>query len=288
MAVSLTVMLCSCGSVPKDIAYFQGIELLTPEQTASFNQNYSIKISPDDRLLISVTSPFPYHLKAAPYNHTVTELPKSASTKEGESDSEPSAADTPAPYNYTVDRDGNIRMPVLGAVHVAGLSPDEASRLIERMIKPDVPDVLVSVDITGFKAGILGEVKNAGSFEITAGRCSVLDLIAMAGDLTLYGDRKNVLLIRDVEGKKEFARLDLTNPNVFASPYYYLRKNDLVYVEPNAAHKHLSGYTQESAYKPQIVTSLFGTILTTTALVTSSILSYMLLKEELNNNANGN
>jgi polysaccharide export outer membrane protein len=119
----------------------------------------------------------------------------------------------------------------------------------------------------------MGEVKDPNSFDINGNRVSLLDLIAMAGNLNINADRKNVLLIRDNDGQKEFVRIDLTSSEIFASPYYYLKQNDIVYVEPNDTRKLLSNYTEQSSMKPSLITN----IISAAVIVTSSIVQLIII-----------
>jgi polysaccharide export outer membrane protein len=262
------LLLGSCNT-PKDVSYFQGIESLSPEQLSKMNRTYNPKICTDDRLVINVTSPD--RETASPYNPPAVGYYKPPLTS-----GETPALQTDNQYTYLVDKEGYINFPELGRIPVAGLTIDEANRMLEEKIKPSVPKVLVDVRIINFKVSIMGEVNESNSFEITGNRVSILDLIAMAGNLTINADRKNILLVRDNNGQKEFIRIDLTRPEIFASPYYYLQQNDVVYVEPNDAQKKLSAYTAETTYKPTLITGIFSAV----ALVTSTILQLIIVNRE--------
>jgi polysaccharide export outer membrane protein len=231
------------------------------------NQTYRLEICTDDRLVINVTSPdsessAPYNLPAYGY-YAPRKTPEETMSQNENL------------YTYLVDEDGYISFPELGRIRLAGLTVGEAGRLLEEKLKPSVPKVFVDVQIINFKVSIMGEVKDPNSFEISGNRVSILDLIAMAGNLTINADRKNVLLIRDNDGQKEFIRIDLTKPDVFASPYYYLKQNDVVSVEPNDARKRLANYTEETTFKPTLITGLLSTV----ALITSTILQMIIINK---------
>lgn len=245
--LSILLLATSCKT-PKDVVYFQGIDQLTPAQEAAMNQIHIPKICVDDVLVINVTSPDGQSAagySVAPYVYN----------KPGESDA--SLSETQNLYTYLVDEEGYIKFPRLGRVQLAGLTVNEANRKMEELIMPAVPKVLVSVQIVNFKVGIIGEVKNPDIYSINGTRVSILDLMAMAGDLKITGDRKNVLLMRDHNGVKEHAILDLTDPAIFTSPYYYLQQNDMVYVAPNKAQKKNAKYNEEKGF----MASLFALIL---------------------------
>ena len=140
---------------------------------------------------------------------------------------------TPMLQYYIVDENGDITLPVLGAVHVAGLKRTEVAEEIKSLLEAQVMNPLVQVSLVGAKVSVLGEVNTPGQVPITTGRLTILEALAAAGDMTPYGKRDNVLVTREVEGKMEMARLDLRSTELYASPYYFLQPNDVVYVSPN-------------------------------------------------------
>ena len=140
---------------------------------------------------------------------------------------------TPSLLYYTVDESGDIEMPVLGKIHVAGLKRVEVEQTIKAQLEKQVLNPLVNVNMVGAKVSVLGEVKNPGRVSMSNGRLTILEALAAVGDLTPYGRRENVLITREVEGKLEMARLNLGDVNLYTSPYYYLQPNDVIYVSPN-------------------------------------------------------
>jgi polysaccharide export outer membrane protein len=134
---------------------------------------------------------------------------------------------------YLIDPNGDINFPVLGFVHVAGLTRLEATIKLQEMLRAYVTDPVVNIQLKNFKVSILGEVSRPGSYTLQSDRVSVLEAVAMAGDLKLSGIRQNILLIREQDGKRVEYRLDLTQKNLYKSPAYYLVQNDVIYVEPN-------------------------------------------------------
>ena len=126
---------------------------------------------------------------------------------------------------------------------------------------------MVNVQIANFKVTMMGEVSRPGAISVKNDRLSILDAIGQVGDLTINANRKNVLVIRDNNGQKEFGRLDMTDPAIFTSPYYYLRQNDVVYVEPNEAKKKNARYSQAEQYSITIFTSILSAISVITTVV---------------------
>ena len=140
---------------------------------------------------------------------------------------------TPMLQYYTVDEEGNIEMPVLGPIHVAGLKRTEVAQYIKSLLEAQVLNPLVQVSLVNAKVSVLGEVGKPGPVMMTSGRLTILEALAAAGDLTPFGRRENVLVTREVDGKLEMARVDLRSADLMTSPYYYLQQNDVIYVSPN-------------------------------------------------------
>lgn len=249
LSVVVFALLLGACSVPKDVAYFQGVDSLTAEQVNQMAQNYDTKICQDDLLNISVSAWDPSVV--TPFNPPVYSY-----ALQGENPVKPSES----LYTYLVDKEGNINFPVLGKVHVVGLSKQELSADLEKRISKYVQDPMVTVLITNFKVTVLGEVMNPGGYPVQSDRVSILDAIGYSGDLTINGNRKNVLVIRDINGRKEYGRLDLTDPAVFTSPYYYLCQNDVVYVEPNAAKKRNARFSQAEQYNVTVFSSILSAV----------------------------
>lgn len=134
---------------------------------------------------------------------------------------------------YTVDKDGNIAFPVLGKIHVEGMTISQLTDTLTQEISKSVNNPIVIVHFANYQVTVLGEVTRPGRFSITSERLTIFDALALAGDLTPYGKRDNILVSREVEGKLQFARLNINTSDIFTSPFYYLQQNDIVYVEPN-------------------------------------------------------
>ncbi|HEX6430596.1 MAG TPA: polysaccharide biosynthesis/export family protein [Niastella sp.] len=142
---------------------------------------------------------------------------------------------TSAATGYLVDGDGNIQFTFLGAVKAAGLTKDELKDKLTKSLvdKKLLVDPIITIRFLNFKVTVLGEVAHPNVITVPSERISLLEAIGLAGDLTIYAQRDNVLVIRDEDGKKVTHRLNLNSTELFSSPYYYLKTNDVVYVEPN-------------------------------------------------------
>ena len=207
--------------------------------------DYGIKIIPDDELLITVTSMVPS--ATAMYNLTLSNPAMRDDVL---------ATTQPQQQTYIVDANGDIQFPVLGKLHVGGLSTQELTKELERLISKDVQDPIVRVQLVNFRINVLGEVKKPGAISVKKERYSILDALADAGDLTEYGERSNVMLIREVDGKRIYQRLNLNKSEVLSSPYFYLQQNDVVYVEPNEIRRENAKYNQNNSYKISVVSTI--------------------------------
>jgi len=147
------------------------------------------------------------------------------------------ATTQPVLQQYLVDNEGKIYFPVLGELNVGGLTKREAERLIVEKLKPYIKETpIVTVRMVNYKISVLGEVNRPGTFTISNEKVNLLEALAMAGDMTVYGLRDDIKLIReDADGKQMIVSLDLNKAETILSPYYWLRQNDIVYVTPNKA-----------------------------------------------------
>ncbi len=220
--VAAALIMASCGS-HKEVAYFQNSTDVDLTQSKGL---YDARIMPKDQLTITVSCID--DAAAAPFNMTVP-TPYSVNTR--------STYSQPMLQSYLVDNDGNISFPIVGQIHVGGLTKSEAESLIQNKILPYMSErenPIVTVRMTAYQISVLGEVARPGSFTVSREKITILEALAQAGDLTIWGQRKNVQLIReDAQGQKSIHYIDLTDANLINSPYYYLQQNDLVYVTPN-------------------------------------------------------
>lgn len=251
------VLLTACAQ-SKDVIYFQGVDSLTPEQLEAMSQTYSTKLTYDDMLSITVSNWDP--ASVAPFNPPVY-----AYSVEGEQ----AFVSSQSMYTYLVDKNGDIEFPVLGKIHVAGLTRQELATMLQERISKYVKDKpLVKVELLNFKVTMMGEFNKPGSYSIKNDRVTILDVIGMAGDLPLTANRKNILVIRENEGKKDIYRLDITDPNIFASPCFYLKQNDVVYAEPIKT-KLRSRTSSDRQFTMSLVTSLISSVSVIVAMVIS-------------------
>lgn len=170
----------------------------------------------------------------------------------------------PAPSGYLIDANGNINLPFLGAVKIAGLNRIEATDLIQSKLVPYLKNPVVQIQILNYKVTVLGDVKTPGTFKIPNERITLLEAIGLAGDMRITGVRKNVLVIRDDNGQKTEYRVDLTSKDLFSSPVYYLAQNDVVYVEPNVTARSESTIWRTTG---TVFISLTSLIITTVTLI---------------------
>lgn len=134
---------------------------------------------------------------------------------------------------FLVDHDGNIELPLVGKVQVKDKTTDEVRELVRQKAAQFYKDPVVNVRLANFRITVLGEVTRPSTYIMPSEKVTLLDALGMAGDMTIYGRRENVMVIREENGQKQFARFNLNNSNLFTSPFYYLKQGDVVYVEPN-------------------------------------------------------
>lgn len=216
------VVVSSCSST-KQVAYLQNSDEVSLAQSEYL---YDARIMPKDQLTITVSTT--NDEAAAPFNMTVA-TPYSVGQR---------SSYTQATLQlYLVDNDGMITFPIIGEIKVGGLTKAEAEQMIEEKIRPymaETENPIVTVRMSSYSISVLGEVNKPGSYQVSREKINILEALAQAGDLTIYGVRDKVKLIReDAKGKKEIHTMNLNDANIINSPYYYLQQNDIVYVEPN-------------------------------------------------------
>lgn len=220
----LVVLLGSCSST-KQVAYFQNIDTLDLSASRGL---YDARIMPKDELTITVVTSDPDAGK--PFNLSMS---AQSTLSAGGSNS----SGTNSLITYLVDNDGDINFPVVGKLHVQGLTTVECEKLIGQKVAPYLSKderPVITVKMSSYRITVAGEVASPKVVDVTTEKMSVLEALAQAGDLTIYGRRDNVLLIREnPDGQKEFHRLNLNDANIINSPYYYVQQNDYIYVEPN-------------------------------------------------------
>lgn len=224
LIVCLLGLMSSCIST-KNVPYFQDISLAgrsVMDSTATFTDP---KIQPDDILSISIFTIDPQATSVINQATTSQALGASSATAMGQQQIS----------GYLVDKNGEVELAVIGKIKLVGLTTYQARDLIRDKVAKLYNQPSVQVRFANFKVTVLGEVARPAAYTLPNEKVSVLDALGLAGDLTIYGKRENVLLIRDNNGKKEFARFSLNSGELFNSPYFYLKQNDVIYVEPNKA-----------------------------------------------------
>lgn len=251
LILCLVVGLTACKT-PEKINYIQDIE---PGVAQPIESRQSIIIQPKDMLSIVVSTKDPE--LSAIFNLGV-QTNRAGYAKENYSSGQYLSG-------YVVDNNGDIDFPVLGKIHAAGLSrwalqEKIAHELTERDL---LKDMVVTIEFMNFKVSVLGEVKKPGTYSIEGDKVTVLEAIAMAGDLTVYGIRDEVYVIREENGERQNFKLDLRSKEIFNSPAYYLRQNDIIYVKPNEVRAGQSTINQNSVRSISLwlsITSLLTSI----------------------------
>lgn len=233
--MTIVLLLDACSSA-KQVAYFQNID--STSLTASKGL-YDARIMPKDLLTITVVTSDPSTSK--PFNLSI----QNTLGTDGRLGST-----TGSLLQYLVNNDGDIDFPVVGTVQVAGLTKDQCEDLIKSKVKPylaESENPVVTVSMSSYRVTVAGEVTSPKVVPVSTEKMSVLEALAQAGDLTIYGRRDNVLLIREnADGQKEAHRLNLNDANIINSPYYYVQQNDYIYVEPNSVKAKNSAIGQST------------------------------------------
>lgn len=218
----LVIALTSSCVSNKKIAYFQDIQTVNQaklENAIAFTEPI---IQSDDILSINIFT-------LNPQSGAIVNQAATTPTLGGNTNASVSAQNT----GFLVDKNGEIELSLIGKLKVAGLTSYQARELIREKASEVYKQPNVQLRFANFKVSVLGEVNNPSAYTLPNEKVSILDALSLAGDLTIYGKRENVLIVRDNGGKKEFARLNLNSSDIFNSPFYYLKQNDVVYVEPN-------------------------------------------------------
>ncbi|MGL2964093.1 polysaccharide biosynthesis/export family protein [Flavobacterium sp. RSB2_4_14] len=233
----------SCAS-KKNVVYLQNIDTIG---NSNATVNYETRLQNDDLLSIIVSADqpeatLPFNMPQIQGNYQINENQDGIKT-------------------YLIDAEGNIDFPVVGKVKLGGLTRAEAINKLTSMIKEYITNPQINLRILNYKISVLGEVVRPGSFKITGERITLLEAISMAGDLTIYGNRGNILVIREVNGTKTYTRIDVTKADFMNSSFYYLTQNDIVVVEPNQTK------VNSSVIGPDVATALTALTLLTTVLL---------------------
>lgn len=254
----IAALILSACTAQKRVIYLQ--DVASGEQIRIAQQT-QIRIKPFDRLTVVVNSRDPE--LAAPFNtstsyNSLSGVPLSSST-----------ASNNSLQTLTVDEHGDLDMPVIGKVGGLGLTRSELAAVIADRIRRGgyISDPTVNIQFADMKVSVLGEVVRPGQYTISTDRISLLDALAMAGDMTIYGQRKEVMVVREAEGVRTTTLLDLTSQEIYDSSYFYLQQNDVVYVKPNKYRAQTAEIDQNRNFYTNTVISLIATGLSIATLI---------------------
>jgi polysaccharide export outer membrane protein len=218
-----SIFFLSCAS-KKDIVYLQDVDTIK----ASNSISYEPVLKNDDLLSIIVSADDPevtymFNIPQIQGNYKVDESQSSIRT-------------------YLIDSYGQIEFPVLGKISLAGLTRSEAIKELTQKVKPYITNPTINLRILNYKVSVIGEVIKPGSYNFSSERVTLLEALAIAGDLTIYGKRNNILIIREKNNEKTYNRVDITNSSFVNSEFYYLTQNDVIVVEPNKTRINSSSF----------------------------------------------
>lgn len=223
-------LIISCAS-PKNVVYFQD---LPADTTLHQAVNYEVVFVPGDMIYITVSGAD--LMAVQPFNLPIVSLNPVDGRATGQY----------MLQSYLVHKDGSIDFPLLGKIVVAGKTRLQLRDDMLSKLRDYVNDPIVNISLANFRITVLGEVARPGSFNISNEKVTLLEAIGMAGDLQITGKRDNILVIREEDGQKKVYRVDVREGSLLNSPVYYLKQNDVVYIEPNKAKVNSSNYSATS------------------------------------------
>ena len=235
LIILVTILFSSCAS-KRNTVYFQS-DTNTINVPSKFNEEV---ITADDILNISVTA------------LDMTSIAPFLKEKFYNSNMEQNLLD-----GYKVDANGDINFPLIGNIKVADLTTKQAAIKIQELLSKSIIDPIAKVSVLNYNITILGEVQNPGTFKLFDPKITIIQALGLAGDITIYGKKKNIKVIREINGNSVSTEVDLTNSNFISSDFYYLRKNDVVYVEPTFAQIKNSGYIGQITNITTILSLIF-------------------------------
>ncbi|MCQ2181829.1 MAG: polysaccharide biosynthesis/export family protein [Bacteroidales bacterium] len=218
LVLSATALVFSACTSTKDIVYMQDIDQVKLQEIIS---RYEAKIKKDDMLSIVVSGPDKQVVM--PYNLTLSDNATGTNYN-------PENASLP----YLVDINGDINFPILGKIHVEGMTRSELSRYLTEKIAQDVKDPIVYISFRNYKITVLGEVRNPGTYTMDSEKTTLFQALGKAGDLTLNAMREDIVLIREINGVNSYFKIDLTSADLLNKDYFYMQQNDVLYIPPSA------------------------------------------------------
>jgi len=250
----LFCVIFSC-KVKEDIDYMKNIEqtaINTSIQTSTFT------IQPGDQLVILISAKDNDVVKPFNQNYSSSDISQFSLSSTNLPVQAQSSVNGPT---YLVDSKGNIQYPILGDLSTNGKTIEQFREELKEKLKDYVKNPGVNIRNTNFKVTVLGEVNKTGTYLIPDGQSmTIWGILGMAGDLTIYGQRKNVLLIRNIDGVTTKEYIDLTNAELINSPYYYVKQNDVIYVSPNSTRKNSSSYGPQTTVWISIASVVLGVL----------------------------
>lgn len=246
--VIIALLILSSCTARKDVVYFQD-EPMSEAEIKNFNTE--LVYNTDDLLTIDVSSLVPE--ASRPFNMPVVSYSESVINAQG----------ILKMQTYLINAKGEIEFPVLGTLKIGGLTRSQATNYLKERLSEYIKDPIVNIRLANFTITIIGDVNKPGTYTIQDERITLPEALGLAGDLSNTALRKNILLIRDINGEKHFAKLDLTSVSIVNSPMYYLAQNDVIYVEPNNAKIKSSTYNPNTA----VIISAISTLATIAAIL---------------------
>jgi len=242
LSILLTAALFASCVSQKRALYLQDLDT---EAIMEIAENYQIRFKPLDRITVVVNSSRPE--LAAPFNTSSSYNSLSGNPIDGMGITSTSQS---ALQVLTIDEEGFLHMPIIGAVACAGKTRSQVAKEIgDKIIESGyLTDPTVNIQFADLLFSVIGEVNHPGRFNIVTDRVSLFDALSMAGDLTIFGQRKDVTVVREENGQRTSAQLDLTSQDIFSSPYFYLQQNDVVYVKPNKYKAQTGEYNQNRSF----------------------------------------
>lgn len=256
---AVLVTLTSACSTSKDnsLVYFKNLAGNSGQLTEP--QQHKILLRPNDELIINITSS--QYEATAMYN-----VPLGNPATRGTIGQQGQIRQ----LTYIVNQQGQVELPVIGRIQAAGLTVDQLKETIKAKVSEDVKDPYVRVELVNYYVNVMGEVKTPGRIAATGDRFTVLDALSAAGDMTEYGVRNNVVVIREEpDGTTKYHRLNLNDVATFQSPYFYLQQNDVLYVQPNNVKYDNSKVNQNNAFR----LSIAGTIVSVASVLSSLLIA---------------
>ncbi len=246
----------SCNTQKQSLVYFE--DLTAVDSSVLEQMKNTITIQPEDELMITVSSVTPS--VTAEYNAPLVN-PALASNL--------LVNTQPQMQTYIVNSAGDITLPVLGRIHVQGMTTDQLTEDLYKRISKDVKDPYVRVEMMNFSVQVLGEVARPGSFAkpVAWDTFNVLQALAMSGDMTEYSDRSNVMVLRNENGKLTYHKLDLNDSKSLESPYFYLQQKDVIIVPPSSSRQENASYNTNNSFKVQVVSTIVSAVSVIASLV---------------------